>query len=258
MGDLLESLGLKQKSTEMGRRESDGSDKPRARDGLFPPYFFLPRSASTQSLDSQDGDAPSRRLDVTAATIAVEEKLVEKVGVSFSHAKEIAEEVLRAVDRTISEMARVRRVESDQLFHFDTLDGMADFAKDFVPENDTDAAKAASPDRPRRDPRRRRPPRQSAPTSRPTRVPTGTSRGARRRSPRRRRGTPKSRRRWCGASPGADSTPPRFSGRSRRCTTFTWARRTSVRCCTLTSASQSRRGCWRWAPDTPPCSYCRR
>ena len=29
---------------------------------------------------------------------------------------------------------------------------MADFAKDFVPENDTDAAKAASPDRPRRDP----------------------------------------------------------------------------------------------------------
>ena len=145
VGDLLESLGLKQKSTEMGRRESDGSDKPRARDGLFPPYFFLPRSASTQSLDSQDGDAPSRRLDVTAATIAVEEKLVEKVGVSFSHAKEIAEEVLRAVDRTLSEMARVRRVESDQLFHFDTLDGMADFAKDFVPENDTDAAKAASP-----------------------------------------------------------------------------------------------------------------
>ena len=152
VGDLLESLGLKQKSTEMGRRESDGSDKPRARDGLFPPYFFLPRSASTQSLDSQDGDAPSRRLDVTAATIAVEEKLVEKVGVSFSHAKEIAEEVLRAVDRTLSEVARVRRVESDQLFHFDTLDGMADFAKDFVPENDTDAAKAASPDRPRRDP----------------------------------------------------------------------------------------------------------
>ena len=154
VGDLLESLGLKQKSTEMGRRESDGSNKPGARDEQFPPYFFLPRSASTQSLDSQDGDAPPRRLDVTAATIAIEEKLVEKVGVGFSHAKEIAEEVLRAIDQTISEVARVRRVESDQLFHFDTLDGMADFAKDFVPkENDKeDTAKAASPDRPRRDP----------------------------------------------------------------------------------------------------------
>ena len=94
MGDLLESLGLKEKSTEMGRRESDGS-KPGARvDGLFPPYFFFPTSDSTQSLDSRDGDAPPRRLDVTAATIAIEEKLVEKVGVGFSHAKEIAEEVL--------------------------------------------------------------------------------------------------------------------------------------------------------------------
>ena len=152
VGDLLESLGLKQKSTEMGRRESDGSNKPGARDGL-PPYFFIPRSASTQSLDSQDGDAPPRRLDVTAATIAIEEKLVEKVGVGFSHAKEIAEEVLRAIDQTLSETARVRRVESDQLFHFDTLDGMADFAKDFVPQNDKeDTAKATSPDRSRRDP----------------------------------------------------------------------------------------------------------
>ena len=154
VGDLLESLGLKQKSTETGRRESDGS-KPGARvEGLFPPYFFFPRSDSTQSLDSRDGDAPQRRLDVTAATIAIEEKLVEKVGVGFSHAKEIAEDVLRAIDRTLSEVARVKRVESDQLFHFDTLDGMADFAKDFVPENDTEhtAKEAASPDRPRRDP----------------------------------------------------------------------------------------------------------
>ena len=262
VGDLLESLGLKQKSTETGRRESDGS-KPGARvEGLFPPYFFFPRSDSTQSLDSRDGDAPQRRLDVTAATIAIEEKLVEKVGVGFSHAKEIAEDVLRAIDRTLSEVARVKRVESDQLFHFDTLDGMADFAKDFVPENDTEhtAKEAASPDRPRRDPAA------AAATAAAIRANveanagsnTGTSRGARRRSPRRRRGTPKSRRRSYGASPGSDSTPPRFSGRSRRCTTFTWERRTSVRCCTLTFASPSRRGCWRWARDTPPCSYCRR
>ena len=120
VGDLLESLGLKQKSTEMGRRESDGSNKPGARDGL-PPYFFIPRSARRSRWTARRGRAP-RRFGVTAATIAIEEKLVEKVGVGFSHAKEIAEDVLRAIDRTLSEVARVRG-SSRPALHFDTLDG---------------------------------------------------------------------------------------------------------------------------------------
>jgi hypothetical protein len=106
-----------------------------------------------------DGECDEpRALDLTAATVSIEEKLVEKVGVGFTHAKEIAEEVLAAVGRALSENARVRRVGSDQLFHFDTLDGMADFANDFVPEDDKATARAASPSNgaapepPKRDP----------------------------------------------------------------------------------------------------------
>ena len=144
VGDLLESLGLKEKSTDAGRRGSDGA-KMDAQIHRLPPYFFLPRSSSTQSMDGEC-DEP-RALDLTAATVSIEEKLVEKVGVGFTHAKEIAEEVLAAVGRALSENARVRRVGSDQLFHFDTLDGMADFANDFVPEDDKVTATAASPSR---------------------------------------------------------------------------------------------------------------
>ena len=155
VGDLLESLGLKEKSTDAGRRGSDGA-KMDAQIHRLPPYFFLPRSSSTQSMDGEC-DEP-RALDLTAATVSIEEKLVEKVGVGFTHAKEIAEEVLAAVGRALSENARVRRVGSDQLFHFDTLDGMADFANDFVPEDDKATAKPASPSNgaapelPKRDP----------------------------------------------------------------------------------------------------------
>ena len=98
VGDLLESLGLKEKSTDAGRRGSDGA-KMDAQIHRLPPYFFLPRSSSTQSMDGEC-DEP-RALDLTAATVSIEEKLVEKVGVGFTHAKEIAEEVLAAVGRAL-------------------------------------------------------------------------------------------------------------------------------------------------------------
>ena len=101
VGDLLESLGLKEKSTDAGRRGSDGA-KMDAQIHRLPPYFFLPRSSSTQSMDGEC-DEP-RALDLTAATVSIEEKLVEKVGVGFTHAKEIAEEVLAAVGRVGASM----------------------------------------------------------------------------------------------------------------------------------------------------------
>ena len=104
--------------------------------------------------------------------------------------------------------------------------------------------------------RRRRRRRPSEQTSRPTR---GES-SPRAMPPRLRLGrtTPRSRRRWSGASQAAGSTPPRFSGRLRRCTTFTWEPRTWARFCIPTFDLPNRLGCWKWAQGTRPCSYCRR
>ena len=206
VGDLLESLGLKHKSTEMGGARATGP-KPRARDGLFPPYFSS-RGPRRRSGQPRRGRAPRDRRHGPCRG-----KLVEKVGVSFSHAGDRRGSPPGRRSNVIGG-GQGQEVESTSSSS-STLDGMADFAKDFVRRQYG-----------RRRRRRRTGEARSAAAARggvgPS-GPTGTSRGA---------GGDREGEGHQNRAGGAEQVRgriyPRVSGRSRRCTTFTWARRTSV------------------------------
>ena len=103
-----------------------------------PPH--LARSGSVESLASVESLPRPSRED---ATVMVTAYLVS-LGFSETHADEIAHEMVRA---HLKADAAVRRaVSSGQMFAFDTLDDMADFAEAFEPSDDEEERRAGPTD----------------------------------------------------------------------------------------------------------------
>ena len=100
----------------------------------------LASRGSVESLASVESEGfPTSRED---AMVMVTAYLVS-LGFSETHADEIAHEMVRA---HLEADAAVRRaISSSQMFAFDTLDGMADFAEAFEPSDDEEEERRAGP-----------------------------------------------------------------------------------------------------------------
>ena len=132
--DVLVKVGVRRADPADASSSPGASADARAADaaaGLAGPAH-LARGESSESLASVESLPVTDRAD---AMVMVTAYLVA-LGFSETHADEIAHEMVRA--HLDADAALRRAVSSGQMFAFDTLDGMADFAEAFEPSDDDD------------------------------------------------------------------------------------------------------------------------